>query len=204
MKKLPLGPLAALACLVLAHPAQAQNGRPDAEGYLRDWLVLAPFRIEDDAGTAELDRLQFPSEALPEARAGATQTIGDRSLTWRVVAAPAFYLDFKVLHPSRSDYVIAWAVAYVTAPRELTGLTLRMNSNDQGKAYLNGREVVKFADTRTLDPAAEDAATGITLKKGVNLVVLKVINGENDWQGSLRFLDAAGKPVTDLKIATAP
>ena len=39
------------------------------------------------ADTAELDRLQFSSEALPEARAGATQTIGDRSLTWRVVAA---------------------------------------------------------------------------------------------------------------------
>ena len=200
LRRIPV--LLALASLVLALPARAQNGRPDAEGYLRDWLVLAPFPINEDAGTSEIDRKQFSSEALPEALAGAIQQVGDHSLTWRAVAAPAFYLDFKALHPSRSNNVIAWAVAYVTAPAELTGLTLRMNSNDQGKAYLNGREIVKFTDPRTLDPTTEDAAAGVTLKKGVNVVVLKVINGENDWQGSLRFLDAAGKPITTLKVAT--
>ena len=87
---------------------------------------------------------------------------------------------------------------------EKTGLTLRMNSNDQGKAFLNGKELVKFTDTRTLEKDGENSATGVTLKKGVNVVVLKVVNEENNWQGSLRFVDAAGKPVTDLKIETKP
>ena len=83
-----------------------------------------------------------------------------------------------------------------------TGLTLKMNSNDQGKVYLNGKELVKFTDTRTLEKDAEDSATNVTLKKGLNVLVLKVINEENNWQGSVRFLGAAGKPVTDLKIET--
>jgi hypothetical protein len=34
--------------------------------------------------------------------------------------------------------------------------------------------------------------------------VLKVINQENNWQGSVRFLDQAGKPVTNLRIETNP
>ncbi len=193
---------AALALPALTH---AQNGKPDAEGFLRDWLVLAPFPIDEDTASAEIDRLQFPNEAQPDARADTVQKIGPaKALTWTKTAAPEFYLDFKSLHPRQSDNAIAWAVAYVVSAEEQTGLTLRMNSNDQGKAYLNGKELVKFTDTRVLDKNTEDAATGITLKKGVNIVVLKVINQENNWQGSLRFLDAAGKPVTTLQIRTAP
>lgn len=79
-----------------------------------------------------------------------------------------------------------------------------MNSNDQGKAYLNGKELVKFTDTRTLEKDAEDTAADVTLKKGVNVLVLKVVNEENNWQGSVRFLDKAGQPVTDVKIETKP
>jgi hypothetical protein len=79
-----------------------------------------------------------------------------------------------------------------------------MNSNDEGKAYLNGKELVKFTETRSLEKDAEDSAENVTLKKGVNVLVLKVINEENNWQGSVRFLDKAGKPVTDIKIETKP
>ena len=61
-----------------------------------------------------------------------------------------------------------------------------------------------FTDTRTLEKDAENSAEGVTLKKGVNVVVLKVANEENNWQGSLRFLDKAGKPVTDFKVETKP
>ena len=63
---------------------------------------------------------------------------------------------------------------------------------------------MKFTETRSLEKDAEDSAENVTLKKGVNVLVLKVINEENNWQGSVRFLDKAGKPVTDLKIETKP
>jgi len=185
-------------------PAVAQNGKPDPEGFIRDWLVLAPFSIESESGGTEIDKKQFADEALPAAKDGAKQKIGDKELTWKKTAANEFYVDFKALHPAQSENVIAWAVAYVIAPADQSGLTLAMNSNDQGKAYLNGKELVKFTDTRTLEKDAEDKAAGATLKKGVNVLVLKVINQENNWQGSVRFLDNAGKPVTNLKIETKP
>jgi hypothetical protein len=135
---------------------------------------------------------------------GKTQKVGDKELTWEKTATPNFYIDFKELHPNQSEHVAAWAVAYLVSTDEKTGLTLKMNSNDQGKVYLNGKELVKFTDTRTLEKDQEDSASGVTLKKGVNVLVLKVVNEENNWQGSVRFLNQAGKPVTDLKVETKP
>ena len=199
--KTPLA-LTLLALTIL--PAAAQNGKPDAEGFIRDWLVLAPLSIGEGAGSDEIDKKQFANEAQPAAREGAKQKIGDKELAWKKTAAKAFYVDFKELHPEQSEHVIAWAVAYVVSPDDKTGLTLKMNSNDQGKVYLNGKELVKFTDTRTLEKEAEDSATNVTLKQGVNVLVLKVINEENNWQGSVRFLNQAGKPVTDLKVETKP
>lgn len=201
MKKTP----ALLAALLLvAAPLAAQNGKPDAEGFIRDWLVLAPLPIGDGGGGEAIDKKQFATEALPAAKEGEVQIADGKQLTWEKVAAKDFYIDFKELNPTQSEQVVAWAVAYVVCAAEKTGLTLRMNSNDQGKAFLNGKELVKFTDTRTLEKDGENSATGVTLKKGVNVVVLKVVNEENNWQGSLRFVDAAGKPVTDLKIETKP
>ena len=143
----------------LALPAAAQNGKPDAEGFIRDWLVLAPHAI-DGSGGDEIDKKQFADEAQPAAKEGAVVRIGGggKELMWEKVASKTFYIDFKELHPSKSEQVAAWAVAYVVSADEKTGLTLKMNSNDQGKVYLNGKELVKFTDTRTLEKDAEDAA----------------------------------------------
>jgi hypothetical protein len=194
--------LAFLAATVL--PVAAQNGKPDAEGFIRDWLVLGPLPIGEGGGADAIDKQQFATEAKPDAKEGAVQVAAGKELAWEKVAAKDFYIDFKELYPAQSEQVVAWAVAYVVVAAEKTGLTLRMNSNDQGKAFLNGKEVVKFTDARTLEKADENSAEGVTLKKGVNVVVLKVVNEENNWQGSLRFVDQAGKPVTDFKIETKP
>ena len=41
-------------------------------------------------------------------------------------------------------------------------------------------------------------------KAGVNVVVFKVINENNNWQGCLRFTDAAGKNLVGLTLKLAP
>jgi hypothetical protein len=194
--------LTLLAFTVL--PAAAQNGKPDSEGFIRDWLILAPLAIGDGGGSDAIDKKQFANEAEPAAKDGAKQKVGDKELAWKKTATTTFYIDFKDLHPTQSEHVVGWAVAYIVSPDEKTALTLKMNSNDQGKVYLNGKELVKFTETRTLEKDAEDSASGVTLKKGVNVLVLKVVNEENNWQGSVRFMSPAGKPVTDFKIQTQP
>ena len=194
---------ASLAFVSLTATAFAA-AKPDAEGFIRDWLILAPFSIGETSGGDAIDQKQFATETQPAAKEGAVQAIGAKELAWAKVTTKTFYIDFKELHPDQSEHVVAWAVAYIVCAAEKSGLTLKMNSNDQGKVYLNGKELVKFTDTRTLEKDTEDSAANVTLKKGVNVLVLKVVNEENNWQGSVRFLDAAGKPVTDLGVETKP
>ena len=52
-------------------------------------------------------------------------------------------------------------------------VTLAHSSNDQGKAWLNGKPVFTFAETQTLDKDSDK--TDVTLTKGQNVLVLKVI-----------------------------
>jgi len=185
-----------------ALPALAQNGKPDAEGFIRDWLVLGPLSIGSSSGAEAIDQQQFATEAQPAAKEGAKQKAGNKELEWRKVATKQFYIDFKELHPSEGEQVVGWAVTYIISPDDKSGLTLRMNSNDQGKVYLNGEEVIKFTETRTLEKETEDSARNVALKKGLNVLVLKVANEENNWQGSVRFMTQTGRPVTDLKVET--
>lgn len=198
-----------LACLTvlsttfLASAADAPL-KPDDKGYIRDWLLLAPIPLAgENTGAEEIDKQQVPNEAALKPKAGDAVTVGGKALTWRKVTAKDYFFDVNVILGGMNENVTAYAVAYVVAPKEITGAQLLMGSNDQGKVYLNGKEVVKFAETRTLDPDTDKAAN-LTLKAGANVVVFKVINENNSWQGCLRFTDAAGKPLPGLTIKLAP
>jgi hypothetical protein len=80
-------------------------------------------------------------------------------------------------------------------------VTLALSTNDQGKAWLNGKEVFKFVDTRTLDKDTDRVE--VSLNKGQNVLVLKVINEVNNWQACARFLKD-GRPLKNLQVSAAP
>ena len=86
---------------------------------------------------------------------------------------------------------------------EMPDLTLLMGSNDEGKAYLNGKEAVKFDGSRSFEKDT-DKAEGLTLKKGINTIVFKVINESNNWQGSIRFTTKDGAAIKDFKVQLTP
>lgn len=198
--------LTCLTVLTTAFLASAADAplKPDDKGFIRDWLLLAPIPLAaENTGAEEIDKQQVPNEAALKPKAGDTVTVGGKALTWRKVTAKDYFFDVNVILGGMNENVTAYAVAYVVAPKEITGAQLLMGSNDQGKVYLNGKEVVKFTDTRTLDPDT-DKASNLTLKAGANVVVFKVINENNSWQGCLRFTDAAGKPLPGLTIKLAP
>jgi hypothetical protein len=73
---------------------------------------------------------------------------------------------------------------------------------DQAKVYLNGREVYKYTAVRPLQLL--DAADHLTLHKGTNVLVFKVVNETEDWEGCLRFVDRDGKPVQGLQVRLTP
>ena len=94
----------------------------------------------------------------------------------------------------------AYTVAYVIADADMQ-VTLALSSNDQGKAWVNGKQVFRFAETRTLEKDTDSSP--VTLAKGHNVLVLKVVNEVNNWQGCARFLKD-GVAVKNIKISLAP
>jgi hypothetical protein len=191
-------PVALLSVVLVQAP---QTFTPGTDGFIRNWLVLAPIAIEENAGAIEIDKDFLKGEASIKPRAGDKAMVATTELTWKPHSAPDFFIDFlQAFGKERGEQVAAYAVAYVVADDAMT-VKVAAGSNDQFKAWVNGREVLKFSETRTLEKDTDIA--DVTLVKGQNVVVLKVVNEVNNWQGCLRFMkDGAG--VRNIRISTTP
>jgi hypothetical protein len=189
----------ALASAVVVLAPQASN--TDAEGFIRNWLVLAPIAIDGESGAGEIDRDFLKGEATVKPKAGDKVSVGGREVSWTPHQTTDYFIDFlQSFGKERGEYVAGYAVAYVIADADMP-VTLALSTNDQGKAWLNGKQVFKFSDTRTLDKDTDRIEVALT--KGQNVLMLKVINEVNNWQGCARFLKD-GAPVKNLKISLSP
>jgi hypothetical protein len=188
--------------LTLVLGAAPQTFGPDADGFIRNWLVLAPIAIEGESGASEIDRDFLKGEATIAPKAGDKVGLGGgQPLEWQAHQTADFFIDFlQSFGKARGEYVAGYAVAYVVADEEMK-VTLALSTNDQGKAWLNGKQVFKFAETRTLEKDTDRAE--VTLAKGQNVLVLKVINEVNNWQACARFLKD-GAPVKNIHVSIAP
>jgi hypothetical protein len=190
--------VAVLSAILLPAP---QTFGPDADGFIRNWLVLAPIAIDGDSGASEIDKDFLKGEATIAPRAGDKAMVGGRELTWKAHQTSDFFIDFlQAFGKERGEYVAGYAVAYIVADDEMK-VTLSVSSNDQGKAWVNGKEIFRFAETRTLEKDTE--SVDVLLLKGQNVLVFKVINEVNNWQACARFVKN-GAPVKNLKISLTP
>ena len=190
--------VAVLSVFVSSTP---QTSAPDADGFIRNWLVLAPIAIEGESGATEIDKDFLKGEAGIAPRAGDKVMVGGQALSWTAHQTSDYFIDFlQSFGKTRGEYVAGYAVAYVVADDEMK-VTLALSTNDQGKAWINGKQVFAFTETRTLEKDADRVE--VTLNKGQNVLVLKVINEVNNWQACARFMKD-GAAVKNLKISLTP
>jgi len=181
-------------------PAQ-ETFSPDGEGFIRDWLILAPIAIVEDSGASEVEKDFLKGEATITPKAGDRVNVNGKDLAWKAHKTSDFFIDFlQAFGKERGEDVAGYAVAYVMADAEMK-VKLFIGSNDQTKAWVNGKQVVAFTETRTLE---KDTDSGeVTLAKGQNVLVFKVVNEKNNWQGCARFMKD-GTAVKNIRIALAP
>ena len=194
-----------LVLLALPSGIRGEDAKPDDDGFIRDWLFLGPIPLGDEnAGAEHIEKKQIEDEGAIRPKAGQKQKVGDTENTWKPIKAKDYYFDLnQILGGDAQQNVLGYLVTYVVADKEMPDLVLLMSSNDQGKIFVNGKEVVKFTETRAIDKD-QDKAEGVKLNKGVNVIVFKLINEVNDWQGAVRFTDKDGKPVKNLVVKTSP
>lgn len=176
---------------------------PDSEGYIRHWLMLAPIALPAGETCAEaLLKEQIRGESALRPKAGDKVSISGRDLSWRAVTAPTNYFDFNETLKSIHDHAAGYLVTYIECDQEMPDVILAVSSNDQGRIYFNGVDIYAVTEARTLMLDADKGR--ITLKKGINVLVFKIINEQNNWQGALRLLEKSGAPLRGIRIKPSP
>ena len=187
--------------LRIAADESAKTG-VDEDGCLLRWLVLAPIPLAaNQTGADAVAKEQIKNEAQLQPGSGQKVKVGDKEFVWKEHVVNDHLLDFNGLLGGRTEDAVAYAVTYVVAPEELKGIKMKTGSDDQLKIYLNGTEVMKFTGTR--GAAMDQDTTEVTLRKGVNVLVAKVVNEKGDWGLCVRFTDRNDRALTNLKCKAA-
>jgi hypothetical protein len=194
---------AGLFCLLLSNAQGAEGLKLDAEGYIRHWVMLAPIALpEGQAGTEAIFNQQIRGEANLRPTAGDKVTIGGKELSWQNITASTNYFDFNAILNTVNDHAAGYMVTYLECETERPDVIMAVASNDQGRIYFNGVDIYLFSEAR---PLMLDADKGrVTLKQGLNVIVFKVTNEQNNWQGAMRLLEKSGAPLKDVKIKLTP
>ena len=92
-----------------------------------------------------------------------------------------------------------WGHPRLATPEDLW---LQIGSGDQAKVYLNGREIYQIRLPRSLVALVTVGPVG--LKRGINVLLLKVVNESGQWEGCARLVDDTGRPVQGVRVKLPP
>jgi len=193
--------LALAACISRAAPGGKSGLNED--GFITTWLLLAPIPLEENqTGADALGKQQIKEEAKLQPKAGDKVKVGDKELAWKEYKVRDYFFDFNDFLGQQTEDSVGYAVCYIHADQEMKNLQLKTGSDDQAMVYLNGKQVLKQDQARAL--GMDQDTTEVTLQKGMNTLVFKVVNEKIDWSGCARFTDKDGKVIRNLKVTTAP
>jgi hypothetical protein len=184
---------------------QAAGRSPGAKapGIIQDWLVLGPLAQSlDYSGAKALARQPLSGEAKLRPRPGDSVRVEGQELMWQEFHWDESVLEFdRFLRKLDSDRV-AYVVCYVMSAAERHDLLLQVGSNSHVRVYLNGQEIYQYIRNTgmfDLDPVGP-----LTLHKGTNVLVLKMVNAVGGWVCCARFVDREGNPAKDIQVRSTP
>jgi hypothetical protein len=173
-------------------PATSQPAAPDADGFLRRWMLLEPITKPNRTNivfTGTYVRNAFSTEYFPNQftvlpHNGDKETVAGEELAWHALDSTNF--DVKLFRfaygLNKPTYgVIFWA-------------------NSASMWWLNGDNVANLFDDRRM--VMDDVVSKLlTLKKGRNVLRGAVINGPGLSDFCVRFVDNDEKPMKDLTVS---
>jgi serine/threonine-protein kinase len=190
-------------------PIVLELGEPGESGgrtFVEEWLLLGPipFKADDFGGDGSL-AIEHAFVA-GEANLDGTQT-------------PPAGASWKVGHFRQSDpegcinlgkffngpqNAAAYAVTRFDSPREYRDAKLRLGCDDHLQVWVNGDLVFTYKGAPQTANPNQYTVTGVSLKKGLNHVVVKSVNLTKRWAFFLRLTDGADKAIPVRAVRQAP
>jgi len=165
---------------------------PASRRFITDWLLIGPF----DAPDMDYLPVAYPPEkesALDKRYPGK----GGTEAAWKNAGAlPDGSLNLNELFQP-NEQVLIYGLAYVHSPDERTAHLL-LGSDDGVRVWLNGALVHSNPAYRGHYPDQDKVK--VTLRKGWNQLLIKVLQGAGGWGFYARFADPDGA----LRYGTAP
>lgn len=191
--------------------ATSQPEAPDADGFLRRWMLLEPIVKPNRTNTVftgtyvrqALNSTYFPDQFTVLPHNGDKETVAGQELAWHALDSSNF--DVKLFRfaygLNKPTYgVLFWAVTIVNSPREMKDVRLAVGSNSASMWWLNGEDVADLFDDRRM--VMDDVVSKhLTLKKGRNVLRGAVINGPGLSDFCVRFVDDDEKPIRNLTVS---
>jgi HEAT repeat protein len=157
------------------------------EGFVTHWWILAPLP-NPDGGLWE--RSLSPEK---EVELTAEVPVDGKTYRWRHYQTPS---PRGLVELDEAGYPASNAGAYlyaeVTLPEDREAL-FKLGSDDKIAAWLNGKKIHSNPVNRGLSP--DQDTVEVKLQKGVNRILLKVLNDGSAWGACLRITDRSGKPM---------
>ena len=188
----------------LTRPA-TPNKAPDAEGFIRRWLVLEPIGangLTDSVVQAAVKKEYFPDQYTVIPHDGDKVTVSGTELAWHAVDTTLYNVNlyhFANALGKPTSNVLFWAISVVDCPNELKNVRLAIGSNAASVWWVNGKEVIGiYGDRQTV--IDDGVSKRLTLKKGPNVVRCAVVNGGGATDFCARFLDKDDAPVKRFTV----
>lgn len=188
-------------------PATSVAVRPDAQGYLRRWLLLEPIRQDIRSNVVFTDsylqkafsKEYFKGQMTRLPHDGQQVRVGDQKLKWHALDSENYNVRlfrFAERWGQQTYGSLFWAVTVIDCPREIRDVRLSAGSNGASSWWLNGDHVLTLEGDRRM--VEDDGRSGrLTLRAGRNILRCAVINGPGLSDFCARFLDDEGLPVVE-------
>jgi len=174
--------------------------------FVRDWLVLGYFSYQpgkyggdEDQGAAKVAFVPDEAGLVPKEGAVVAGKKWQRYKNDMYDARPEL-IDLDQFYGA-PEYCAAYLGCYVHAPKDLDNLILYVGSDDYVTVWINGKKVHEYSERRRSASPDQDEVKGISLHKGWNRVIVKLVDVVYDWELYLRFADSSGKPI---KVTETP
>jgi hypothetical protein len=165
-----------------------------AEKWLKTWLLCGPFSLEKPKDAfQQWDHLvgfnndflvKIGGEKNPQIKAGDVVKHVNGTAKWQLHTTPDSIVDLNKTI-SQEDNICAYAYTEVQA-LEAGIWFVALGTNDGGRLWVNGTEVWDEPGARGL--TVDDDIIPVTLKKGINTLLLKVEERGNRWEFCVRLL----------------
>ena len=201
----PRGDAAGRPASTLNRPT-TPTAAPDAEGFIRRWLVLEPIPavgLTQDAVRTAIKTESFPNQFKVIPKDGDSVDVKGSRLTWHAEETTEYNVNLYHFARSlkrRTSNALFWAVTIVHCPSEMKDVRLAIGSNAASVWWVNGQEVVGiYGDRQTV--IDDGVSKRLTLRKGPNVVRCAVFNGAGATDFCARFLDPNGAPVRGFTVS---